>query len=95
MTRVGRNREGRISELRNTSIYEVVLYNTEVRAAVEFDERHPRYNAAWADPRYIELPGNNVRNIIRKIRSKYPRNRGFKLVAVTEIHEYTTTAMRF
>ncbi|MDG1997489.1 MAG: hypothetical protein P8J14_13405, partial [Emcibacteraceae bacterium] len=93
MTRFGNKREARISELRNTCIYEVVLYNTEVRAAVEFDERHPRYSEEWADPRYIELPGNSVRNIIKKIRSKYPRNRGFKLVAVTEIPEYTTLAM--
>lgn len=82
-------REARMSELRNTKIFEVVMYNTEVRKAVEFDESHPRYDDGWADPRYIELPAKDVRGAIRKIRSKYPRIRGFKLVAITEIPEFT------
>ncbi|MDG1996070.1 MAG: hypothetical protein P8J14_06240 [Emcibacteraceae bacterium] len=95
MSRVSRNREARFNEVKNIRIYEVVLYNIEVRSAVEFDERHPRYDSAWADPRYIELTGYNVKNIIRKIRSKYPRSRGFKIVAITEIDEYSSTAMNF
>lgn len=74
---------------RSISIYEVVIYNTEVRALVEFAETHPRLNDGWADSRYIELPAANVRNVIRKIRSKYPRVRGFKITAITEIPEFT------
>ena len=78
-----------IRELRNTNIYEVVLYNTEVRKYVEFDEHHPRYDDGWADSRYIELPALNIRSAIKKIRSKYPRSRGFKITAITEIPEFT------
>ncbi len=81
--------EREIKEHRNTNIYEVVMYNTEVRKYVEFDEQHPRYDAGWADSRYIELPAENVRGVIRKIRAKYPRRRGFKITAITEIPEYT------
>ena len=77
------------SELRNTNIYEVVMYNTEVRKLVEFDESHPRWDDGWADSRYIELPALNVRSVIKKIRSKYPRNRGFKITAITQIPEFT------
>lgn len=78
-----------IKENRNTNIYEVVLYNTEVRKFVEFDEKHPRYDDGWADPRYIELPALNIRSVIKKIRAKYPRRRGFKITAITEIPEFT------
>jgi hypothetical protein len=95
MNKFNRNRETRISELRNTRIYEIVMFNTEVRAAVEFDEPHPRYDPVWADPRYIEIPASNVRSAIRKIRFKYSRNRGFKLMAVTEIPEFTSNKRDF
>ena len=78
-----------IREHRNTNIYEVVMYNTEVRKFVEFDEKHPRYDDGWADSRYIELPAENIRSVIRKIRAKYPRHRGFKITAITEIPEFT------
>jgi len=74
---------------RNTRIFEVVMYNIEVRQYVEFDEPHPRYDAGWADGRYLELPASSIRNVIRKIRSKYPRKRGFKITAITEIPEFT------
>jgi inner membrane protein involved in colicin E2 resistance len=79
----------KIKEHRNTNIYEVVIYNTEVRRYVEFDEKHPRYDDGWADSRYIELPALNIRSAIRKIRSKYPRSRGFKITAITQIPEFT------
>ncbi|MBL4602018.1 MAG: hypothetical protein JKY84_04690 [Emcibacteraceae bacterium] len=79
----------KIKEKRNTNIYEVVMYNTEVRALVEFDETHPRLNDGWADSRYIELPAASIRNVIKKIRSRYPRVRGFKITAITEIPEFT------
>lgn len=78
-----------IAQNRNTLIFEVVIYNTEVRKYVEFDEPHPRYDPGWADSRYVELPASSVRNVIRKIRSKYPRKRGFKITAITEIPEFT------
>ncbi|MBT5188068.1 MAG: hypothetical protein HOH19_03935 [Kordiimonadaceae bacterium] len=73
----------------NTLIFEVVLYNTEVRKLVELDESHPRWDDGWADSRYIELPAKNLRSAIKKIRTKFTRKRGFKIIAVTEIPEYT------
>lgn len=88
-------RDTNISEIRNTRIYEVVMYNTEVRAAVDFAESHPRYDDGWADSRYIELPAKNVKSVIKKIRSKYPRRRGFKITAITEIPEFTTDKDEF
>lgn len=78
-----------IKNNRNTNIYEVVMYNTEVRKLVEMSESHPRWDDGWADGRYIELPAQNIRSVIRKIRSKYPRERGFKITAITEISEFT------
>lgn len=78
-----------ISETRNTNIFEVVMFNTEVRKYVEFDEEHPKYDSGWADSRYIELPALNIRSVIKKIRSKYPRRLGFKITAITEIPEFT------
>ena len=88
-------RDASISEIRNTRIYEIVMYNTEVRAAVDFDEPHPRYDDGWADSRYIELPAKNVKSVIKKIRSKYPRRRGFKITAITEIPEFTADKTDF
>lgn len=88
-------RDTNISEIRNTRIYEVVMYNTEVRAAVDFDEPHPRYDDGWADSRYIELPAKNIKSVIKKIRSKYPRKRGFKITAITEIPEFTVDKVEF
>lgn len=84
-----------MSEIRNTRIYEIVMYNTEVRSAVDFDESHPRYDDGWADSRYIELPAKNVRSVIKKIRSKYPKKRGFKITAITEIPEFTVDKAEF
>ena len=74
---------------RATNIYEVVMYNTEVRQLVEIDESHPRWDDGWADSRYIEIPALNIRSVIKKIRSKYSRQRGFKILAITEIPEFT------
>jgi hypothetical protein len=73
----------------NTNIYEVVMYNTEVRTYVINGDAHPKYDEGWADSRYIELPAKNVRSVIKKIRTRFSRARGFKLVAITEIPGYT------
>lgn len=73
----------------NTNIYEVVIYNKEVRKLVEFQESHPKWDDGWADARYFEIPALNIRSAIKKIRSKYPRIRGFKITAITEIEEFT------
>jgi len=73
----------------HTNISEIVIYNTEVRKLVEFHESHPRWDDGWADSRYIELPTLNIRSALKKIRSKYPRKRGFKITSITEIPEFT------
>jgi len=73
----------------NTNIYEVVIYNKEVRRLVSIQESHPNWNDGWADHRYVEVPALNIRSVIKKIRGKYPRFRGFKIVAISEIPEFT------
>ena len=73
----------------NTNLFEVVMFNTEVREMIENEQHHPRWDDGWADNRYIELPALNVRSVIKKIRSRFPRGRGFKILAVTEISDYS------
>jgi hypothetical protein len=71
------------------------MYNTEVRAAVDFDESHPRCDDGWADSRHIELPAKNVKSVRKKIRSKYPRRRGIKITVITEILEFIADKTKF
>jgi len=75
--------------------FEIPVYNEEVRQAVRSKQNHPSFEAKWADSRYIELPAKNVKSVIKKIRSKYPRRRGFKITAITEIPEFTTDKDEF
>ncbi len=70
-------------------IFEVVLYNKNVRKLVEFHETHPKWDDGWADGRYIELQAATIKIAIKKIRQKYSRRQGFKILAITEIPEFT------
>lgn len=70
-------------------IFEIVLYNTDVRKLVEIHETHPKWDDGWADGRYIELQAASLKIAIKKIRQKYPRRKGFKILAITEIPDFT------
>lgn len=70
-------------------IFEIVIYNKEVRELVEVHESHPKWDDGWADSRYIELQAISLRIAIKKIRQKYLRRQGFKILAITEIPDFT------
>ena len=64
--------------------FEVVLFNQEVRKAVEQGEHHSQYDDEWAENRYVEVEAETPEIAKRKIGSRYPRHLGFVIVDVVD-----------
>ena len=59
------------------ALFEITIYNKEVREKVEAGERHKRFRDSWADFQYIEIRANNedqARALVEKIN---PSDQGF------------------
>jgi hypothetical protein len=65
-------------------IFEVVIYNKRVRAAVEGGEHHPQYDDDWAENRYIEVEAETPEIAKRKLAGRYPKHLGFVIVDVVD-----------
>ena len=59
------------------ALFEVTIYNKEVREKVEVGEHHSRFNDSWADFQYIPIRGNNEDQARARIEEMHPNNQGF------------------
>lgn len=65
-------------------VFEVALYNADVRRLVYDGEHHREYSDDWSNTHFIEVRALNEMDARRKIEQRYPRDRGFVIEAVTQ-----------
>ena len=63
-------------------IFEVGVYNREVRQLVEIGASHPMYNDSWADLSWIEIRADDLESAKRRARVKFPEAQGFVVVDI-------------
>ncbi len=66
------------------SVFEVVIYNKEVREKVEAGKRHPNLDSSWADAHHEEVEADNADAARAKIARRYPESQGFVIVEVVD-----------
>ena len=59
------------------ALFEVTIYNKEVRKKVEAGERHKRFRDTWADFQYIPIRGNNEDQVRARVEEMHPNDQGF------------------
>ncbi len=64
--------------------FEISVYNTEVRDAVQNKRNHPSFEATWADTHLILIQAYTADEALAICRRKHPEKMGFVLGDVTE-----------
>ncbi len=59
------------------AMFEVTVYNKEVREKVEIGEHHRQYSDSWADFQYIEIDAPDEKAARAKAEEKHPSSQGF------------------
>lgn len=59
------------------ALFEITIYNKEVRKIVETGEHHERFSDSWADFQYIEVRANNEDQARSWVEEMHPNDRGF------------------
>ena len=65
-------------------MFEVILFNEQVRAKVREGEHHRTFTDDWADTHYIEMKASDEAGAMRKARQKYPAEDGFIIEGISE-----------
>jgi len=65
--------------------YEFAIFNEQVRAAVARGEQHKIYKDEWQNQHFIEITAMNEKDATARIRSRYPQEQGFVILACKEI----------
>jgi hypothetical protein len=65
--------------------YEITLYNQIVRDLVRDNKSHHHYDSGWADQRFVQIGAHNEDDAKRVIHRRYPEQKGFVIVDVSEI----------
>jgi hypothetical protein len=66
-------------------MYEVSIYNKEVRKLVKEGERHKDLSDDWADTHYIEINAPDESSAKVKVSARYPKDQGYVISSVTPI----------
>ena len=59
------------------ALFEITIYNIEVRQKVEAGEHHKRFSDSWADFQYFEIGANNEDQARALVEKMHPSNQGF------------------
>ena len=59
------------------SLFEITIYNKEVREKVEAGEHHSLFNDTWADFQYFVIGGNNEDQARARVEEMHPNDKGF------------------
>jgi hypothetical protein len=59
------------------AMFEITIYNKEVREKVEAGEHHSRFADSWADFQYIEIDAPNEEQARAQIETMHPNTQGF------------------
>lgn len=66
-------------------IFEVALYNAEVRRLLDQGERHTDYPDAWSTTHYLEVRASSREEARSRIEHRYPSRRGFVIEDLREV----------
>jgi len=69
-------------------IYEITIYNKEVREHVQKGLEHRQYDAGWADQRFLQVEAHDADEARTIINRRHPDHKGFVIVDVTEVPNY-------
>ncbi len=67
------------------ALFEIGVFNSEVRQMVAEGDHHRRYTDDWADMRYIEIRAENEDVARATFETRHPKSQGFVLDSITEI----------
>jgi len=67
------------------AVFEVVIFNKDVREKVEAGEHHRRFADKWADFQYIEIGAESEEQARAQVEVMYPSSQGFKIDNIQEI----------
>ncbi len=67
------------------ALFEITIYNKEVREKVEAGERHKRFPDTWADFQYIEIEAANEEQARVQIEVMHPGVQGFVIDDIRKI----------
>ncbi len=59
------------------ALFEITIYNKEVREKVEAGEHHRRFRDSWADFQYIEIDAPNEDQARARVEEIHPSVQGF------------------
>ena len=66
------------------SVFEVILYNSEVRKALEEGRRHKNLDDTWADLHHEEFEAKDEAEARHKALMRLPEHRGFVIVEIVK-----------
>ena len=66
-------------------MYEVAIFNQEVRDAIARKEQHERYTDDWGTTQYIEVAALNEEMARSKVSQQHPANKGFVIEDIFEM----------
>ena len=66
-------------------LFEVILFNEQVRAKVREGEHHRTFTDDWADAHYIEIKASDEGAAMRKVHDKYAAADGFVIEGISEV----------
>ena len=67
------------------AMFEITIYNKEVREKVEAGERHRRFPDTWADFQYIEIAAADEEEARARIEEMHPSVQGFVIDDIRKV----------
>ncbi len=67
------------------AMFEITIYNKEVREKVEAGEHDSRFRDSWADFQYIEIEADNEEQVRAQIEVMHPGVQGFVIDDIRKI----------
>ena len=67
------------------AMFEITIYNKEVREKVEAGEHDSRFSDKWADFQYIEIAADNEEQVRAQVEEMHPGVQGFVIDDIRKI----------
>lgn len=68
-------------------IYEISIFNEQVRNLVEIGESHRNLDDSWADQRYIQIKAPNKERALSELARRYPERQGYVHASIVEFED--------
>lgn len=64
------------------NIFEISIYNQEVRDLVKTGESHRQLDDSWSENRYLQIEAENEEKATTGLRRRYPEAKGYVFTSV-------------